>query len=126
MLLVSLQRLEPQLILMQVLAHLVPLERIRRLVEMMHRAPRALLDTQRQEQARLSSRNAQCVLLAILEAPRILETLLVDAPAQRALQGNIYPEVPAHHALLEPTQRQQLRLSALCALLASMALRQDK
>ena len=107
---------------MQVLAHLVRLERIRRLMEMMHRAPRALLATLPRLWAKLSSRNAQCVLLAILEAPRMLETLLAAAPAQRALQGNIYPEVPAHHALQAPTQRQQLRLSAQLALLASMAL----
>ena len=121
--------MEPQLILMQVLAHLVRLERIRRLVEMMHRAPRALLATLPRLWAKLSSRNAQCALLATLEAPRILEALLVAAPAQaasRALQGNIYPGVPAQHALLEPTQRHQLRLSAQLALLASMALRQDK
>ena len=51
-----------------------------------------------------------------------METLLVAVPVQaasRALQGNIYPEVPAQHALQEPTQRQQLRLSAQLALLAS-------
>ena len=84
---------------MQVLAYLVRLERIRRLQEMMHRAPRALLATLPRLWAKLSSRTAQCVLVAILEAPRMLETLLVDAPAQRALQGNIYPGVPAQHAL---------------------------
>ena len=107
---------------MQVLVHLVRLERIRRLVEMMHRAPRALLATLPRLWAKLSSRNAQCVLQAILEAPRMLETLLADAPAQRALQGNIYPGVPAQHALWEPTQRQQLRLSAQLALLAHIKL----
>ena len=83
-------------------------------------------------------------LLAILEALHTLAQPQLAVPVQaaaRALQGNIYPEVPAQHALQERTQRQPLRLSAqlvllaliklpqvrhhvLCALQASMELRQ--
>ena len=90
------------------LAHIVPplllhaqpaqLDHIHHLARL--HAPRALLDTQRQEQARLSSRNVTNVILA-MEAPhRFLVAPLpaVPVPAQRAPQGNIYPEVPAQHA----------------------------
>ena len=50
--------------------------------------------------------------------------LAVPVQATLALQGNIYPGVPAQHALWEPTQRQQLRLSAQLALLASHLLQE--
>ena len=67
------------------------------------------------------------LLLAILEALRTLDPPLaaVPVPAQRAPQVNIFPEVPAQHALPALIKLPQVRHHVLCALQASMELRQD-
>jgi hypothetical protein len=81
----------------------------------------ALLDTQRQEQARLSSRNVHCVMLA-MEAPqcRILDQPLADAPFAHLGRLKLLLAMMRAFLVILVTRRLQqgLALSALLAILA--------